>query len=139
MGDRSETSEKKKSVISLGRKISIRLDVKKSVAQRIDEMAYRAGMQRHELVERAIDYALAHKLDVRKFAQDEKIHVFLSAPKEEITANIQARIYPDVYIALQKAIERYGVTQEEYVNLAVVYYIIRVLKLTSQVSQLEQT
>ncbi len=139
MGDRDENHEKKKSPILSNKKIALHLGVKRTVAKRFDECAYRAGLLRHELVERAIDYAIKHKLDMRKVAEDEKVRAFLSAPKNDYVPNYHARLYPDMHLALEKVAKKQNLSKKEYAQYATAYYVIYVLKLTTPESQLKQT
>ncbi len=139
MGGRDKTSEKKKSVGLSYRKIPIHLGAKKSVINRIDEMAYKAGIMRHELFERAIKYALKRDLNIQKIAQDPIIQKFLSARQNDVTSNAYVRIDPQLYAELKKMTEKYGIRQKEFMKLVIAYYIVYVLKLVTPESRLKQS
>ncbi len=121
------------------KKITVRLGLKKSVVKRIDEIAYRAGMMRHVLIERAIEYVIVHRLNIAEIARDQAIKAFLSAQKNDIDTGTSVRIDPDLYVQVQKLCKLSGLAIKDFVNYATAYYIIYVLKLTTQVSQSEQT
>jgi len=119
------------------KKISVRLGLKKSVARRIDEIAYRAGMMRHQLVERAIEYVIAHKVNIAEIAQNSTIKAFLSAPKEDLDAETSVRLYPEIHVQMEKICKLSGLTIRDFANYATAYYIIHVLKAINSESQLK--
>ncbi len=113
--------------IGLNKKISQRLSLKKTVLERIDEIAYRNGMIRHTFIEKAIEYAITNKLDMKKIKRDEKIREFLKAPKNDITTNTGVNIHCEFYVAVLRASKRYGMNMKEYIHYAIAYYAIYVI------------
>jgi phosphorylcholine metabolism protein LicD len=123
------TSAPHTSKLEMGSKVQVMVGVKLSVAKKIDECAYRAGMARHIFIKNALIYAVTHKLDAKTLREDEKIKKFLNLSKKERRSDLYVRIRYGLVKEIDKLAKKQGLTQQEYVSTAVAYYIIYVLRL----------
>ncbi len=110
------------------KKITVRLGLTINVMKRIDEIAYRAGVMRHVLIESAVEYVLKHKIDITEIAWDPAVKAFLNASKEDRISDTSIRIYPDIHKEIQKICKLTGLKMKDVINYATAYYIIYVLK-----------
>jgi len=114
--------------VLFNKKIQVRLTFGKTVFDRIEEVAYREGIMRHQLIEKAVEYALENNLNIRAVSKDSKVREFLKAPEDDIISAVSAKIYCDQFARVQKIAERNKISIKEYITYAVAYYILYVTK-----------
>ncbi len=131
VNDENTQREKAGKVELTHKKTSIHLSIKQTVTKRIDESAYRAGMPRHTFIEKALEYAIKHELNVNRIAQDPAIRVFLRPKKDDTPSNACARVYPEIVAKIEKIAKRRGLTEKDFIDYAVAYYAIYVQKVFS--------
>ncbi len=100
----------------------------RSVANRIEAIAWRLNIMEATLVRRAVEYVLEYDVDLTKFAEETAMKEFLMRHSDEQLVGMRTSLDSKVYHEVLRRAKNLGLDRREFLNLCVAYYCLYFLK-----------